>query len=794
MKGNAQIIRWRAQLVLAAGAIALAFAAYWTPRYHPAAAKGFPTYAMAQPASNDLGALLNLDVRGWSTELRGSYFAQRAFLYAHQQPGQVVLPPNFLRITRRDPATGRSLRLDLGPDGVTNFSIDNWRERGPNRGTEMTGAMPAKPYTREAAELLLRQITPANWGFQFENQTDEGPTRTFTWKSRSQPECRALLRIAGGTPVFFRLLQEPPEAQKELFQGIDSRQSLLEALASLLVAAFLLTNLAMVIFLVQMRRENLGFYLAVLRMAALFCFLQLVFEFVSRRPMGAMQFGLVGIHLVLVVWLASGMIAGDFAAHVSGQWHWVWLRAWREGVDLRHHAGWSLLLGLSGAAIFCALPPLATAVLPGTYWLSWPAGFLQNSWMPGLNTVMPHLFFSSAAFLSAISAFPSRPGAGGWSWLWRAMCIVLGTAAALLETNLFGPIAATLGLALAITLAGRYLFLIGGALTAFLAVALSEPLLATLILAGHAANNGMQTLSWAWPGVALFPALVILGVWLVRSSDCAELPVTTPKDAEPIFETERNRLDREFELARQAQQKLLPGKTPQLERFALSAICQPAREVGGDLYEFTALPDGRMLLSVADVSGKGMPAALYMTMTKGVLMAASQETADIARIATAVNEQMHRSAARKVFLTAVFAVLDPATGEVEYLRAGHNPAILCGPPGKEVGYLQQPGLGLGLTGTAIFAKHLHPSRFRMTPGEMLILYSDGIPEAMNQAGELFGEDRLLDTVRQARGLNAEEMRNQILRAVEKHARGTEPNDDITLLILEAKPLSPQPVH
>src|SRR5262249_16884022 len=141
--------------------------------------------------------------------------------------------------------------------------------------------------------------------------------------------------------------------------------------------------------------------------------------------------------------------------------------------------------------------------------------------------------------------------------------------------------------------------------------------------------------------------------------------------AGPRSEGERERLRAEFTVARRVQEQMLPPVPPAANGFGLAAPCRPAREVGGDLYEFIPLDDGRHLVAGGDVSGKGVPAALYMTLTKGLLGAVAGQSTDPDRIAIAVNEHLYEACARKTFVTAALGILDTSARTFQYARAGH---------------------------------------------------------------------------------------------------------------------------
>jgi len=325
--------------------------------------------------------------------------------------------------------------------------------------------------------------------------------------------------------------------------------------------------------------------------------------------------------------------------------------------------------------------------------------------------------------------------------------------------------------------------LAGGALTVVLysvagalAVVIALPA-AWLWLAGSA--TGAQGVLWALAGLGI--------VGLLGGLREAE-PVDarwTPVDEADLPSTRREKLKAEFTDAREAQQRMLPSTAPDLPGYEVAAVCIPAADVSGDLYDFHALPDGRTLLSVADVSGKGMPAALYMTLCKGVLAAICEEASEPARIAMLANRNIHAAGGRgrgqrKVFITAALAALRPESGEVEIVRAGHNPPLLAN-ASDGMSFVKPSGLAFGLVGPGLFDPRLTSQKVSLAPGATLVLYSDGITEAMDREGNLFGEERLAETLRAPS--SARELCTRIVEAVNTFVGGAAQHDDMTLVVV-----------
>jgi hypothetical protein len=264
-----------------------------------------------------------------------------------------------------------------------------------------------------------------------------------------------------------------------------------------------------------------------------------------------------------------------------------------------------------------------------------------------------------------------------------------------------------------------------------------------------------------------------------------EIAAAVPDDSELDAPTSRERLQAEFEVAGKAQRDALPSAPPAIDGFSLAGSCEPAKQVGGDLYDFFPLPDGRLGIAVADVSGKGVPAALYMMVTKGLLTAISRDSGEIAEILQQTNLHLYRACRRKVFVTMAALALDPATRRLQYGRAGHNPVVWRRARLRETVLLKPQGLGLGMAPNEAFKRNLEVQDLEFEPGDALVLYSDGITEAVNERMEQYGEDRLMRVVEAADGLPAGKARDIILRDLAGFMGSTPARDDITVVVLRA---------
>lgn len=247
---------------------------------------------------------------------------------------------------------------------------------------------------------------------------------------------------------------------------------------------------------------------------------------------------------------------------------------------------------------------------------------------------------------------------------------------------------------------------------------------------------------------------------------------------------ERAALRAEFAEAAGAQKGMLPERAPEIPGFSIAATCRPAKDVGGDLYDFLEFPDGGWGIVVADVSGKGVPAALYMTMTKGLLASAQRSAVGLDDLAATLNEPLYEAGRRKTFVTLAMARLDVATKQVELIRAGHNPILWRRAALGETVYLQPGGLALGMVSNKMFTKKLDRQTIQMEPGDLLLLYSDGLTETENTAQDLYGEDRLRELAEQSPATDAASFLNEVLESVAAFQGAADQHDDLTLVVLK----------
>lgn len=247
---------------------------------------------------------------------------------------------------------------------------------------------------------------------------------------------------------------------------------------------------------------------------------------------------------------------------------------------------------------------------------------------------------------------------------------------------------------------------------------------------------------------------------------------------------EKERLEEELRIARQIQMSLLPQRAVEMSGLRVAALCLPATEVGGDYYDLLPLGPDRLAVVVADVSGKGTSAALYMAELKGLVLSLSRVHESPARLLCEANRILAESLDSRTFITMTYAVLDLGARRLRFARAGHNPLIRLAAGQGQSQVLAPPGLGLGIDRGEAFERILEEAEVPLDPGDLLVFFTDGLSEAMNPQSELFGERRLRDVIEQASELGSEELKELILAEIRRFAAGAAQHDDMTLVVLK----------
>jgi len=248
---------------------------------------------------------------------------------------------------------------------------------------------------------------------------------------------------------------------------------------------------------------------------------------------------------------------------------------------------------------------------------------------------------------------------------------------------------------------------------------------------------------------------------------------------------EKERLEEELRIARQIQMSLLPAQgSVTVPGLRVAGLCIPAAEVGGDYYDLLPLSDTRLGVLVADVSGKGTSAALYMAELKGLVLSLSRIYASPAKLLAEANRILGESMDSRSFITMTYAVLDTAEATMRYARAGHNPIIHLEAASGRTRVLSPAGLGLGIDPGPKFEAILEEAVIPLHRDDVFLFFTDGLSEAMNGQSELFGEGRLRSIIESAEGRETDEIKDEILAEIRSFVGTSAPHDDMTLVVLK----------
>ena len=242
---------------------------------------------------------------------------------------------------------------------------------------------------------------------------------------------------------------------------------------------------------------------------------------------------------------------------------------------------------------------------------------------------------------------------------------------------------------------------------------------------------------------------------------------------------ERERLERELALASEIQQRFQPTAPPHVNGYELQGISFPCYEIGGDYYDFIEREDGRLVIALGDVSGKGTAAALLMSSLHAAVHAQAGSHDSLVSTISAVNRYLADNIPANRFVTLFYAELDPDSGSLAFLNAGHNPPLIVHSAGT-VEQLASGGLPLGIKRDADYRE----GRTQLQPGDVLVVYSDGVTEAVSPTGEEFGATRLYEVVSRNIEASAAGIRDRIESSLTKFSQGTAAADDITLVIVK----------
>jgi len=289
-----------------------------------------------------------------------------------------------------------------------------------------------------------------------------------------------------------------------------------------------------------------------------------------------------------------------------------------------------------------------------------------------------------------------------------------------------------------------------------------------------------------WNGISMwiiFGIMCLVGIiGYFRKVDIREIQRYVPSYL--IRREERERLQREFEIARRVQFSFLPREKPKLKGIDLASICIPAMEVGGDYYDFIELDDHRLGVVIGDVSGKGISAAFHMTLTKGFLKSQAKSGLSPREIMINLNELFYENVERGTFISMIYGIFDLQSRTFTFARAGHNPLLIQKGMDDKVEILCPKGLALGLEKGTLFERVIEEYTIGIQSNDIFVFYTDGFSEAMNNKKEEFGEDRLQKLLQKNSLPSAEHIINHIKTEIINFVGDAPQHDDMTMLVVK----------
>jgi phosphoserine phosphatase RsbU/P len=288
-----------------------------------------------------------------------------------------------------------------------------------------------------------------------------------------------------------------------------------------------------------------------------------------------------------------------------------------------------------------------------------------------------------------------------------------------------------------------------------------------LLYLGHDLALNSEVTAWTLTfGGSMAAAVLLAAIYRFRAELSASRQELARKQSEMYF-------------AHKVQQELFPQQLPQLGELEFAAICNPASGISGDYYDVFTLPNGHLAFAIADISGKGISAAILMANLQALLRVVSASAQTPAEVCNKVNDHLHQVTGDSRFATMFYAEWNPETKAIKYVNAGHNPPFLLNGANKQI--LDNGGIPLGV----LPAYEYRMGEVSLSPGDLLVLYSDGITEAGVHSGEEFGVNRLESLVTSLKDGPLAEIQAGVLDAVRKWTNAP-PEDDVTLMLVRAK--------
>lgn len=630
----------------------------------------------------------------------------------------------------------------------------------------------------------------------YRNRTDY----SFRWE-KQEPKLNANLVITGnvqGNRVGeFHYYFEVPQADREYFSS-------LEAIYGTVSVIFIIILIVIAAFLFLKKYHQGEIWVNVGRNMFILFFVIAFLEVLDAWPslgQGSQLGNLSFTYMKIIILLINGVIISFFLALlVFASWsvgesyaRSLWpeklkgVDAFVKGHFFTINTGVSLMKGLVvGAAI-------SLTVLLGSIFLNTPNSSLFISpihfqeifscWFPFASTLLGGIMVAILTSI-ALNFFIVNISYQRWKKKWISILLtgivtMLGSSVAATPPSLnnFG-----------VNLISYFIF---GCFLAYLYFQFDLLFIASALFYSYIIPKSFTLLSTSNPFYSWNFALVVLAIIItpviyfvsrIRKEEFVFENYGLPSHVQRI--SERERLRKELEIAAKVQLSLLPKEEPKVPGYEISSISIPAIEAGGDYFDFVKLGGDKLGIAIGDVSGKGVGAAIYMTLTKGILQAHAEEDVSPKNVLGKVNRLLYKTIEKNSFVSMFYAILDTKKGTLLYSRAGHNPGILCSSQGEKTKLLLSKGMALGLEEGNVFSSTLLEEEIALNHGDVFVLYTDGFTEAMNEKHEEYGEDSLIKLIENNRNLSPKDLLSLILKDVKKFVDNYPQHDDMTLVILK----------
>ena len=291
---------------------------------------------------------------------------------------------------------------------------------------------------------------------------------------------------------------------------------------------------------------------------------------------------------------------------------------------------------------------------------------------------------------------------------------------------------------------------------------------------------------YLWSGLLLAASVAVLAAWIILSKRARPIEVSVdyvPDYMKRIYA--RERLQRELEIARHVQLYFLPRENPEIANLDIETFCVPAREVGGDYFDFVRFSDTRLGVVIGDVSGKGIPAAFYMTLAKGLFQALAYSHASPKEVLINMNRLFYQNAERGIFISVIYSIFDLEKMTLTTARAGHNPMILQRAANGATEELYPAGIALGFDKGEVFQSQIEEVVLKIQSGDIFLIYTDGLNEAQNAEQKEFGETRIMKILEEYSSDSAKDILKRLNKEIQAFAGDTDQHDDMTAVLIKA---------